>query len=466
MNRLAAIALAGAFLVALPSGSAVALDSYVFATTTDFSTGAASWVELGPPRVPHLFVESLCSDPVCRWAFGRVYVVNRFGCDNIQVLDPGNSFVTLLQFSVGNGSNPQDIAVLSPTKAYVSRLGSTSILIVNPVLGTTLGSISLAAFSDADGLPEAHKMLVYGDRVFVTLQRLDNFVPTDSALVVAIDTATDALLDADPVTPGVQGILLAGTNPNTDLVYDAAADRILVGTTGAFGALDGGIDVIDPLNLVSLGFETSEAQLGGDLNDIALAPNGRAYAMISDASFNTLLVRYDRADGSLADTLFAPGGFTLADMEINDRGELWICDRNFAAPGLRVFDTTTDAALAGPIDVGLPPFDITFDSFQVVDEPPPGVGGTSGLRIVAAGPNPTTRRFTLRFSIGDERSRATRLEIFNALGARIDRVEGGELGPGTHSLGWSAGKSGRPGVYFFRLVRGGETASGRFVLIP
>ena len=100
MNRLVANILACTLLVALAPESAVALDSYVFATTTDFSTGAASWVELEPPRVPHPFVESISSDPVCRWAFGRIYVVNRFGFDNIQILDPGNSFVTMLQFSV------------------------------------------------------------------------------------------------------------------------------------------------------------------------------------------------------------------------------------------------------------------------------------------------------------------------------------------------------------------------------
>jgi DNA-binding beta-propeller fold protein YncE len=452
-------------LAALVPAAAGAQSSYVFATTTDFSTGCASQVTLGPPRTAQSCVELLSSDPVARWAFGKIYVVNRFGFDNIQILDPGNGFQTEFQFSVGNGTNPQDIAVLSPTKAYVSRLGSSSVLIVNPTTGATLGTVSLTAFADGDGLPEAHKMLLYGDRVFLSLQRLDNFAPTDSSFVVIIDAAADTLIDADPLLPGTQGILLTGSNPNTDLVLDPTSNRILVGETGAFGVADGGVEAIDPIALEALGYESTETQLGGDLNDVAVAPNGRAYVVVSDVSFNALLVRYDRATGALADTLLNPGGFSIGDVEVNDRGELWVCDRTFAAPGLRVFDTADDMADGGLIDVGLPPFDIVFDAVQVVATEPPAPDPGSGLRLVSRGANPSRTGLHLRFSVSADQPRTTRLRIFDVRGAEVARVDAGELGEGLHRLDWEPGGRLAAGVYLYLLEYGTERIGGRVTLL-
>lgn len=439
--------------------------SYLFATTTDFSTGCASHVSLEPPRMTQSCVELLSSDPVARWAFGKIYVVNRFGFDNIQILNPAANFATEFQFSVGNGTNPQDIAVISPTKAYVSRLASASVLIVNPANGATLGAISLAAFADGDGLPEAHKMLLYGDRVLLSLQRLDNFAPTDSAFVVAIDATADTLLDADPALVGTQGILLTGTNPNTDLVLDPTTNRILIGETGSFGAQDGGVEAIDPLTLEALGFEATESQLAGDLNDVAVAPNGRAYAVVSDAGFNTLLVRYDRGTGEPVDTLFNPGGFNIADIEINGRGELWVCDRSFGAPGLRVFDTETDSPDGGVIDVGLPPFDITFDESQVVavEHPPASPGGP--LELLGCGPNPTRGEFALRFSIDDGAARPTRIRVFDIRGAEVSRRDLGNLGAGHHRVVCRLRETLPTGVYLYRLEHGGESRTGRFIRV-
>ena len=90
--------------------------------------------------------------------------------------------------------------------------------IVDPLEGAFLGAISLAAFADADGLPEMQRLAHVNGRVFVSLQRLDRdlfFSPTDSSQVVVVDAATDALVDCDPVAPGVQGIVLPFQNPTT-----------------------------------------------------------------------------------------------------------------------------------------------------------------------------------------------------------------------------------------------------------
>ena len=462
------LALGLALFAAMAPNASHAQSSYAFIASTDFSSGCADWIDYGPPRAGNGCVESISDDPIARWWFGEVFVVNRFLNDNIQVLDPQNGFATDRQFSTGNGSNPQDIALVSPTKAYVSLLQESYLLIVNPSNGDSLGIISLAAYADADGEPEAHRMILYGDRLFVSLQRLDQtnfFSPTDFSLMAVIDTRTDQLIDVDPGTQGTQAILLTGKNPTTDLVFDPAANRILVGETGEFGLTDGGVERIDPVGFVAEGFESTEAQLGGDLNAIAIAPGGRGYVVVSDAGFNTLLVRYDRTSGALQNTLYNPGGFTLANIEVNDLGELWVCDRVMAAPGVRLYDTTNDAAIGGLIATGLPPFHIAFDDIPVVSVGDDVPARRSGLQLLQAGPNPTRGSFVVRFSVGEPGARPTRLTVFDARGAVISRQDAGALAEGSHQISWNTTQE-RAGVYFYQLERAGERLTGRFVVIP
>jgi len=87
---------------------------------------------------------------------------------------------------------------------------------VNPQTGAPLDSIPLGGFADADGIPEAYRMLAHDGRVYLSLQRLTNFAPSEYSLVAVIDAAADTVVDVDPSTPGVQCIRLTGTNPNSD----------------------------------------------------------------------------------------------------------------------------------------------------------------------------------------------------------------------------------------------------------
>ena len=49
---------------------------------------------------------------------------------------------------------------------------------------------------------------------------------------------------------------------------------------------------------------------------------------LSDAGFNTSLVSWSAVTGHTTGTLFSPGGFSIADVERNDRGELYVCDND------------------------------------------------------------------------------------------------------------------------------------------
>lgn len=337
-------------------------EKLAFIITTDFETGSFSTITLDEPRNVTKNIGFVHSDTQARSYQGKIYVLNRFGQDNIQVLDPDKGFANVKQFSVGNGSNPHDIAFVSNEKAYVSRYEEETLLVVNPSTGEELDTIDLSSFADADdGIPEMDQMVIVEGKLYVSVQRLNRndplWPPTDASYLAVIDIETDTLIDVDEALSGVQGITLTSTNPYTSLVFDPQSGKILVGEVGVFGLMDGGIDVIDPVTNKAEGFLITEEELGGDICDVVILSPEKGYAVITDPSFNTNLVSFNPSTGKkIADILTATGFFGLADIAINEKGELYVGDRTMENPGIRVFNTEDDEEITTfPIDVGLPP---------------------------------------------------------------------------------------------------------------
>ncbi len=337
-------------------------DRLAFVALTDFQTGSFGTVTLDTPRTitPASPQRTINSDSVARAAGGRVYIVNRFQADNIQTLDPSQNFATLSQCSTGNGSNPHDIAVLSATKAYVTRYELTTLLIVNPSVGAdcagfNVGSIDLAQFADADGIPEMDQMAIVNGKLYVSFQRVNrnnSFNPAGLGMIAVIDTATDTV---------VGEITLSGENPFSDtkgLVVDNGA--LVVGEAGNLGVNDGGIERVDLSTNTAEGFFITEAQLGGDLNDFVPVSDHLGYAIIAAPDFSNSLVAFDPTTHAVTQTVLSGSGF-LSDIEGNDHGELFLADRTTTKPGIRIFRASDGSEItSAPLDLRLPPFDILF----------------------------------------------------------------------------------------------------------
>ena len=442
--------------------AARAAQTRAFALTSDFATGSLSAVNLNT-RTASNDVASIGPDAMARWYQGLIYVVNRFGGDNVQVIDPAQSYATVRQFSVGNGANPQDIVFVSPTKAYVSRYGSSSLLIVNPATGGTGPSISLAGFADGDGLPEMARMVRMERWLFVACQRLTNFSVSNDAVIVVVDTQADSVLDVDPGTPGVQGIPLTLRNPNTAFVLDRARGRLLIGCSGAFGVNDGGVEAIDPVALASLGPVLSEATLGGDISDVTVREGGHGYALVTRSS-SCAVVSWDPVGGSVLDTLHtASGGFSLPDFEGNDRDELWVCQNDFVTPGLLVFDQTTDQQVAGPISTGLPPlfvlFDGATDAVTGVAVPAP----VASLSLSTPWPNPAREAVT--FALAS--SAPVSLRVLDLQGRAVRHFSPRNVSSGRVSwdLRSDRGDHVAPGIYFIVAKNSVNPATVRRVVV-
>ncbi|MEZ4389083.1 MAG: hypothetical protein R3D98_16175 [Candidatus Krumholzibacteriia bacterium] len=277
--------------------------------TTAYVAGlglAAPWA-VGP--VPG---EPVYNDAVARWHAGLLYVVNRGGADNVQVLDPAQGFDTVRQFSLGLGRNLQDIGFATDGTAYVSCYDTAELLHIDPATGQLLQVISTAGFADADGLPETGWLLVHDGRLFLNCQRLDRdgwYAPVGDSYLLVLDTATNQWLDADPATPGTQGIRLGATDPITPI--QRRDGRLYVGCVGYYGVNDGGVAVVDPVTLAPLGLEITEAVLGGDLVSLAVTGETR-HLIVSDGSWVTHVMEY--LPGHMPTTVASGAAYDHADL--------------------------------------------------------------------------------------------------------------------------------------------------------
>jgi hypothetical protein len=444
---------------------------YLLVSTTDFSTGSTT--SLDPDtKAATLNVEAIHSDAVLRASGvdGLVYAVGRAGGDHIQVLDPCDNFDTLDQFSTGNGSNPHDIVFYSTTKAYVSRYDMTSVLIMNPQTGASLGSINLAAFADADGIPEMDQMFLTGEYLCVLLQRLDRnnfYTPAGASYLVVIDVSTDTVVDMDPGMGGVQPVTLLRANPYSEVNTGTllGLDIAYFSCVGFFGVLDGAV-IRSTLALPDhQGTILTESAAGGDILDVEIISDTRGYAIIATPTFTTELIAFDPIAGTkIGGTIYAPGGYDLNDCEPDGLGGvLLLTDRKVTNPGVRCYDLATGAAVGGLIDVGLPPFDIL-----VGHGVPTAASDTPALTSLGANyPNPFNPTTTIPFTLAREGH--VTLHVYDVTGRAIATLVDGVRAAGSYTAAWdgrtNAGATAASGVYFARLVADDIRQTRKLVLM-
>ncbi|MFM8312852.1 MAG: hypothetical protein ACKOA8_01050, partial [Deltaproteobacteria bacterium] len=211
--------------------------NHLLIAMSDYQTGLLGEIDLLQNEKQPLEI-SIHSDAIVRApeTLSYFYVVNRLGADNIEWGDRQQKKL-LGQFSVGRGTNPQDIAVVSPEVAYVSRLSSKTLLKVNPQKGEILKEIDpfdkatpeTVNSTDPDRFPEMTWMRISGNKLLVVLQRLNSeqgFEPSNKSQVAMVDINEDK----------VERIIdLKGTNPVTEI--KPFGEGFSLGEAGKLGVL-------------------------------------------------------------------------------------------------------------------------------------------------------------------------------------------------------------------------------------
>jgi hypothetical protein len=410
--------LAGAALAAAVATAAVAQTGWVL--TTDYSTfGRARSFALDTAWTVSGDLATTPGDAVGRHHDGLVYVVGRGGASILQIYDPDAGFALVREFSLGAGRNPQDIVFDAEGDAYVSCYDAALLLRVDTEAGSVVETFSTAAFADADGLPETAWMLADGDRLYVAAQKLDRdnwYAPSGPGALLVFDMTAEAWVDMDEGLGGVQPIALTGADPYTRIEKAATplGDRLRVGCVGSFGSSDGGIEQVDPVTGQSEGYLVTEAVLGGDINAFVSTGSGGVFAVISDASFNTLLRRWTPDGGAVT---LAPGaGFVHADVAWDGDFQVYLADRTPGASGLRVFDAASGAELtAEALATGLPPFSFVLAATGGASSVPPIPAGN--LSLGAPYPNPCNPAASI--IVRGPAEAPVRVEVYDLAGRRV-----------------------------------------------
>ncbi|NBX92331.1 MAG: hypothetical protein EB078_04775 [Proteobacteria bacterium] len=278
-----------------------------------------------------------------------IFVINRLGADNIQRIDPTTG-TTLAQWSVGIGANPQDMWVYGDY-AYVSFLQKSYLLKMNLKTGETITKIDLSSYADSDGFPESARMADVDGRLWIQLQRLNqekNYAPANSSQIVVVDPDQDRV---------IQTIDLRASNPTTPFKM-TGDEYVLVGESGYVGSesrLDGGIEKIDTRNYQSLGFITTELQLGGDIVDFECWSQEKCVAIISKPA--TELVSFNPRNGALEKRIIVSSGFYLKQVIYDKHDDLlYLADGNPRGPSVRVFSSSLQEQWDLGWKLELPPY--------------------------------------------------------------------------------------------------------------
>ncbi|MBI5486137.1 MAG: hypothetical protein HY905_02260 [Deltaproteobacteria bacterium] len=334
--------------------------------TSDYATGGLALVDLDTVEAatPAVTADAATvhSDAVlvCRRG-GTVDVVERMGADRIaRYAVAGGTATAGPALELAEGSNPQDASAIDGGASFAVPLYEEAAMdIVSGDLGSVTSVIDLSGFADADGLPESVHVVEPAGLLFVSLQLLDRsgsiWTPTGPGVLAVFEAWTFLPLDMDAVTPGRQGVVLAGTNPAGPMRVVGPA--ILVSSVGAYGADDGGIEAVDVATGEGLGFVVTEAALGGDLADWIVLADDTGFAVVTVGFAEDRLVAFDLDTGAtLGEPVVTSAGFTLSGLVDLGDGRIAVGDRTDGAAGVRVFDAASRAELtAAPIPVGLPP---------------------------------------------------------------------------------------------------------------
>ncbi|MHA2610668.1 MAG: hypothetical protein V2G48_00250 [bacterium JZ-2024 1] len=333
--------------------------NFLFLTTTDFQSGSFS-VYAEEQGLMSSGYPPIHPDATAVFHSDKIFVLNRFGADQIQILDPKNHFRTEKQFSTNTEncpqlSNPYHLTFVSSDEAILSRYNCTSLLFLNPLTATILAEIDLSAFADSDGIPEMAYGFLFGETYFQALQKLTNWNPTNIS----------SLLMVTPATRNIQGeIPLQGRNPTTEWV-EFLPGKFAGAVVGQYATPDGGVEIVDAQQKRTLGIALSEEEIQGEVWGIA-GKDGEIFLTVSSFGCNDFdpqtpcssrLISW-RPGLGIQELLRTQG--VLGHIALSVGGNLlYVADRSLSG-GLRIFSLVDKREITpSPIPTGLPPFWLT-----------------------------------------------------------------------------------------------------------
>ena len=383
----------------LAAGPAYSEQTAVVATVDAFWTvGTHSTISVDPVGGPRTAQNELfpTGSDITVSAYGKYfYRFERSGANNVTKFDINAPDAVIWQFSTEEGddtnSNPYGLVFVSSDKAYLLRYGSTKAWIVNPSTtteaGFKTGELNLGSYADADGSPEMAGGVIVGNKLFIILQRLENWASTVTPYIAVFDTTTDTEIDTEIPNPdGVLGIPLDIRDPLA-IQYLAENNTIYVQGIGSYFPLEytGGIVSINPdtyATAMVLDDGTDADHPYGQISGMAIVSAAKGYFVGYDGWGDNTLYSFDPATvgGGVVSSIAGLVHKNIAGMESgvypDDNDMLWICNQTDARVDIL---NITDDSIDESVSTNLNPLKVVFcDETAGTGS---GDGGSSGCFI-------------------------------------------------------------------------------------
>lgn len=360
-----------------PPSSSLSNVGVVASVSSDFSSGAVNVIDLDSASYDTFGpYHETQSDIAVVGGTGHYYILGRFNMDNISKVEISNpAQKTWDEFSVlrqgeQNAGNPYDLIEVNDQKAYLLRYNSAEILIVNPSATVEAdfitGSLDLSGYApanNADDIPRISAAALAGNKLFVTVQRLDtNYQPINTSYVAVYNTVDDEEIETGMGANGLKGIPLLGKNPD-DIQFHAGIGLIVRNLGTNFPTYGDGtsLDIIDEDNYATSSMITPTVAKG-QLLDFVIVNANLGYIVNLTGYQNTSVQSFDPATGrtDLA-TIGSLSGGDFRDIELSPKGNLWIADANVQTPGIHIINTSDNSEITFVDSLrGLLPNNIAF----------------------------------------------------------------------------------------------------------
>lgn len=242
------------------------------------------------------------------------YHLGKFNIDTIQKYHidnpelgyyPNNGF-SLRDTNDSVSANPHKLIFIDESTGVITRYGKNEAWVVNLDAQNAADFIiqkldlshHVASTTDSDTDPEMSMAFIANNKLFITLQNLEGWSPTDNAKVVVFSTLSWEEIDTDPDTSGIQAINLTLKNHSSGALYgnklylgslvygNSYSDPVIPNT--------GGIEIIDTNDYsISLAFNDKAvnnivADSTGNIffSDYSGWENNSLYKLNSDNSYS------------------------------------------------------------------------------------------------------------------------------------------------------------------------------------
>lgn len=366
---------------------------FAFASTaaSDFSAGQYERISISETPVLSGCTTPGLSDVFVVTDGEFAYGLGRSSQDSLTQFDI-ESLEANSQFSLigadATTANPHDVVFVNDTRAYVARYDTGMVWIINPSATTDaeffLGTIDLSVYDD-DGATQMTAMDLIGDNLYVLMQRLDIFTPSDASYLAVFDVSGAVGEEVEIATgmgaDGLDGIELPVTNVQEMFFNEATNDLIITAAGDFFGStggtplerLQGGIIAVDATDftlevLVDDNVLNPEPADGEELVpeffDTATIVSADKGYIVSGAEFGVSFLRsFNPTTGIVnPETLADFDGVNITTLQVSPSGNVWVGINDEINPGFDVLNPDDDSLVGERILTELNPNTVVFIS--------------------------------------------------------------------------------------------------------